>query len=138
MHINQYAAKGFSIKRVTSDGEASVRAVRSDVEALGVELNILGHGSHTPHAEAAIRHIKNIKIGSCIDCIRRAHSKHGSKSQFCWTLTSTYRIYGKNPQLCKRCSTCVWYSWLSATSTRATEQYCSSSWRLLHLAWDNP
>ena len=59
MHIQQYAAKGFSIKRVTSDGEASVRAVKSDVEALGVELNILGHGSHTPHAEAAIRHIKN-------------------------------------------------------------------------------
>ena len=26
---------------------------------MGVEMNILGHGSHTPHAEAAIRHIKN-------------------------------------------------------------------------------
>ena len=59
MHIQQYAAKGFVIKHVTSDGEASVSAVKSDVEALGVEVNILGHGSHTPHAEAAIRHIMN-------------------------------------------------------------------------------
>ena len=59
MHIQQYAAKGFAIKRVTSDGEASVRAVKSDVEALGVEVNILDHGSHTPHTKAAIGHIKN-------------------------------------------------------------------------------
>jgi hypothetical protein len=57
-HIQQYHEKGFFIKRVTSDGEPSIKAVRSEVERLGVELNILGHGSHTPHAEAAIRHIK--------------------------------------------------------------------------------
>ena len=58
-HIQQYHEKGFFIKRVTSDGEPSIKAVRSEVERLGVELNILGHGSHTPHAEAGIRHIKN-------------------------------------------------------------------------------
>jgi hypothetical protein len=57
-HIQQYHEKGFFIKRVTSDGEPSIKAGRSEVERLGVELNILGHGSHTPHAEAAIRHIK--------------------------------------------------------------------------------
>ena len=58
-HITQYHNKGFKIKRVTSDGEGSIKAARSQVEALGVDLNILGHGSHTPHAESAIRHIKN-------------------------------------------------------------------------------
>ena len=51
--------KGFRIKRVTSDGEASIKAVRPEVESLGVQLNILGHGSHVPHVESAIRHIKN-------------------------------------------------------------------------------
>ena len=59
MHIKQYMSKGFVINRVTSDGEASIKATKHDIEAFGVELNILGHGSHTPHAEAAIRHIKN-------------------------------------------------------------------------------
>jgi hypothetical protein len=50
-HISKYTAKGFRIRRVTSDGEAAVKSAHSDVEALGIELNILGHGSHTPHAE---------------------------------------------------------------------------------------
>ena len=59
MHIQLYMAKGFQIKRVTSDGEGSVKAVKAELEALGVELNVLGHGSHTPHAESAIRHVKN-------------------------------------------------------------------------------
>ena len=59
MHIQQYMIKDFRIKRVVSDGEASMKAVRTEVEALGVQLNILGHGSHAPHAESAIRHVKN-------------------------------------------------------------------------------
>jgi hypothetical protein len=59
LHINQYTAKGFRIKRVTSDGEPAIKAAKHDLEAIGVELNVLGHGSHTPHAESAIRHIKN-------------------------------------------------------------------------------
>ena len=42
---------------MTSDGEGAVRSV--GVEELGAQLNILGHGSHTPHAESAIRHVKN-------------------------------------------------------------------------------
>lgn len=58
-HITQYHNKGFIIKRVTSDGEGSIKATRDQIEQLGVDLNILGHGSHTPHAESAIRHIKN-------------------------------------------------------------------------------
>ena len=58
-HIAIYVAHGFTIKRVTSDGEASIKAVRHEIELQGVEVNILGHGSHTPHAEAAIRHVKN-------------------------------------------------------------------------------
>jgi hypothetical protein len=58
-HINQYVAKGFAIKRVISDGEPSIKAVRSEVESLGIELTIFGHGSHTPHAESMIRHVKN-------------------------------------------------------------------------------
>jgi hypothetical protein len=59
LDIRQYLSKFFIIRRVTSDGEASIKATKDDIEAFGVELNILGHGSHTPHAEAAIRHIKN-------------------------------------------------------------------------------
>jgi Reverse transcriptase (RNA-dependent DNA polymerase) len=58
-HITQYHNKGFLIKRVTSDGEGSIKASRPQVESLGADLNILGHGSHTPHAKSAIRHIKN-------------------------------------------------------------------------------
>jgi hypothetical protein len=58
-HITQYHNKGFLIKRVTSDGEGSIKASRPQVESPGADLNILGHGSHTPHAKSAIRHIKN-------------------------------------------------------------------------------
>ena len=58
-HIDAYEAHGFSIKRVTSDGEPAIKAVKLDVERLGIQMNILGHGSHAPHAESAIRHIKN-------------------------------------------------------------------------------
>ena len=58
-HLSQYTAKGFHVKTVTSDGEGSVKSVRSIVEELGVNVNILGHGSHAPHIESAIRHIKN-------------------------------------------------------------------------------
>ena len=59
LHIQQYLSKGFRITTVTSDGEGAVKTVRRDVENLGIDLNILGHGSHAPHAEAAIRHVKN-------------------------------------------------------------------------------
>jgi Reverse transcriptase (RNA-dependent DNA polymerase) len=59
LHISQYTAKGFRIKRVTSDGEPAIKAATHDLESIGVELNVLGHGSHTPHAESAIRHVKN-------------------------------------------------------------------------------
>ena len=31
MHIQQYMIKGFRIKRVVSDGEASIKAVRTEV-----------------------------------------------------------------------------------------------------------
>ena len=54
MYINQYNAKGFRIKGVTSDGEPAIKATKLDLDALGVELNILGHGSQTPHAEAQV------------------------------------------------------------------------------------
>ena len=59
LHISQYKAKGFHIRTVTTDGEGAIKASRTAVEELGTHLNILGHGSHTPHAEAAIRHVKN-------------------------------------------------------------------------------
>lgn len=49
-HINKYTA---------SDGEGAIKSVRSDVESLGMEFNILSHRSHTPHAESAIRIVKN-------------------------------------------------------------------------------
>ena len=59
LHLAQYHAKGFRVQSVTSDGEGAVKSSRQEVEELGIELNILGRGSHTPHAESAIRHIKN-------------------------------------------------------------------------------
>jgi hypothetical protein len=57
-HIQQCNDKGFQIKRVTSDGEPSIKAAKSELSSIGVELNVLGHGSHSPHAESAIRHVK--------------------------------------------------------------------------------
>jgi hypothetical protein len=68
-HISKYTAKGFRIRRVTSDGEGAVKSVSSDVEALGIELNIVGHGSHTPHAESATRILKN-KARSTLHSLR--------------------------------------------------------------------
>ena len=59
LHINQYKSKGFYVRTVISDGEGAVKSVRAGVEELGAQLNILGHGSHAPHAESAIRHVKN-------------------------------------------------------------------------------
>jgi hypothetical protein len=59
LHLAQYQAKGFRVTSVTSDGEGAVKSSRNEIQALGVELNILGRGSHAPHAESAIRHIKN-------------------------------------------------------------------------------
>lgn len=58
-HIRIYDAKGFTVSTVTSDGEPSIAALKSVLEEENITLNILGHGSHVPHAEAAIRHIKN-------------------------------------------------------------------------------
>lgn len=37
-----------------SDGEGTIKSMRRSVEELGTQLNVLGHGSHTPHAEAAM------------------------------------------------------------------------------------
>ena len=59
LHIQQYLAKGFRMSAVTSDGEGAIKTVRNEVESQGIDLNILGYGSHTPHAESAIRHVKN-------------------------------------------------------------------------------
>ena len=59
-HLDTYASKGFKINRVTTDGEPAIRAIKTQLEHRGTELNILGHGSHVPHAESAIRHIKNM------------------------------------------------------------------------------
>ena len=58
-HIKIYDAKGFTVSTVTTDGEPSVIALRSIFDENNITLNVLGHGSHVPHAEAAIRHIKN-------------------------------------------------------------------------------
>ena len=58
-HIRIYDAKGINISSVTSDGEPSITALRGALAEGNILLNILGHGSHVPHAESAIRHIKN-------------------------------------------------------------------------------
>ena len=68
-HIMQYQSKGFSITRVTTDDEPSIKSFKSQIEALGVGVNILGHGSHAPHAESAIRHVKN-KARSTLHSLR--------------------------------------------------------------------
>ena len=58
-HIRLYDAKGFNISSVTSDGEPSIAALRATLAEENITLNVLGHGSHAPHVESAIRHIKN-------------------------------------------------------------------------------
>ena len=58
-HIKGYIDKGFRISRVSSDGEPAIKAVSHDLLSLGIDLNVLGRGSHVPHAEAAIRLVKN-------------------------------------------------------------------------------
>ena len=58
-HCDRYTTQGFQVTRVTSDGEPSIKAVRHQLVQRNIELNMLGHGSHAPHAESAIRHIKN-------------------------------------------------------------------------------
>ena len=58
-HIDKYTAHGFKITRVTCDGEPGIKAVKSQLLQRQVELNVLGHGSQTAHAESAIRHVKN-------------------------------------------------------------------------------
>ena len=75
-NINQYDAKVFRIKRVTSDGEPAIKATKLDLEALGVELNVLGHGSHTSHTEAAIRHAKNKARSTRALICKISDSKH--------------------------------------------------------------
>ena len=44
-HINKYQAHGFTIKCVTTDGEPAIRAAKTDIEQMGVQINVLGHGS---------------------------------------------------------------------------------------------
>ena len=58
-HISNYRARGFIISIVTSDGEPAIRAMAKELSDQGVTLNVLGHGTHVPHVESAIRHIKN-------------------------------------------------------------------------------
>ena len=58
-HIALYDRKGFHVSSVTSDGEPSITALHSVLQASSITLNVLGHGSHVPHAESAIRHLKN-------------------------------------------------------------------------------
>jgi hypothetical protein len=67
LHISQYTAKGFRIKRVTSDGEPAIKAIKNDLENIGVELNVLGNGSHTPHAESAISKTKLGQLSTAFD-----------------------------------------------------------------------
>lgn len=60
-HVQQYLSKCFRVTLVTSDGEGALKTVRKDIEQLGAaRLNTLGHDTHSPHAEAAIRHMKNM------------------------------------------------------------------------------
>jgi hypothetical protein len=58
-HIHSYTARGFIIRTVTSDGEPAVKAMFNELKAQNVILNIMGHGTHIPHVESAIRHLKN-------------------------------------------------------------------------------
>ena len=58
-HIETYDSKGFTIHTVTTDGEPAIVALKATFDTSNIHLNVLGHGSHVPHAEAAIRHLKN-------------------------------------------------------------------------------
>ena len=59
VHLHEYEMKGFNIRSVTSDNEGAIKAVKSSVNELGIDFSVQGHGTHMPHAESAIRHVKN-------------------------------------------------------------------------------
>ena len=59
LHLHEYEIKGFHIRSVTSDNEGAIKAVKPSVKDLSVEFSVQGHGTHMPHAESAIRHMKN-------------------------------------------------------------------------------
>jgi hypothetical protein len=116
-HVSKYTAKEFRIRRVTSDGEAAVKSVRSDVEALGTELNIFGHGSHTPHAESATRILKHCTLDiaqltvpttfqACgrPDRICRSHLKYGTKGEPGRTPSCSYCVHRPRTKFLSRCS----------------------------------
>ena len=58
-HITSYRARGFIIRTVTSDGEPAVKAMFNQLKGENIILNVMGHGTHIPHVESAIRHLKN-------------------------------------------------------------------------------
>ena len=45
-HCDRYITQGFKDTRVTSDGEPSIKSVRTGLLKCNIELNMLGHGSH--------------------------------------------------------------------------------------------
>jgi hypothetical protein len=59
IHLHEYEMKGFHIRSVTSDNEGAIKAVKPSIKDLGIEVYVQGHGTHIPHAESAIRHVKN-------------------------------------------------------------------------------
>lgn len=134
MHIQQYMIKGFRIKRVVSDGEASIKAVRTEVEALRVQLNILGHGSHAPHAESAIRHVKN-KARSVVHSLSFPLVSKFAAALIAFVVHTGNMVpkvnsvghypahttfTGRVPSFYSRCTICFWSSWIPPeTSTLA-------------------
>lgn len=56
--INEVKSRGHDMS-IMSDGEGAVKAIKGDIEALGVKVNITGAGGHVPVIERGIRTIKD-------------------------------------------------------------------------------
>jgi hypothetical protein len=55
---NVYKSRGFTVSSVISDGEGAVKAIKNDLEAAGIVVNIVGAGAHVPKAERNVRLVK--------------------------------------------------------------------------------
>jgi Zinc knuckle len=147
LHLAEYQAKGFRVTSVTSDGEGAIKSCRKEIQALGVDLNILGRGSHAPHAESAIRHIKKQgpehssqsalrhlgQTSSPFDRIRSSHVKYGAESELARASPRLYGLQRSGSKLQDRCTVPIRNSRFLAKSPNYAKQHSTPKSRLLRV-----
>jgi hypothetical protein len=56
--IGHYAKEGFKVKQILSDGEGGVVAIKNELEAQGIAVNLTAQNEHVPEIERAGRQLK--------------------------------------------------------------------------------